>query len=122
MKNGGWIDNGIESGIDYAFTCGGYETFWGYHNTNTRTKHSDIGYVKASFKGSGNGTLDFGNCYNKGKTIVYLNNQSIAEAGPFRTSEVHFNYKKGDVLKITEDCAIIKINSFKLDACEEKGN
>ena len=123
MKNGGWIDNGIVSPIDYAYGCGGYETFWGFHNTNTQTYNPDIGYVKASFKGSGTGTLDFGNCYEKGKTIVYLNNQSIAEAEPLQTSEViRFNYKKGDVLKITEERAIIKINSFKLDGCEGKGN
>ena len=118
MKNGGWIDNGIESGIDYAHLCGGYETFWGYRFD------TDIGYVKASFKGVGTGTLDFGNCYYYGKTRVYLNNKRIAEAGPFHTSEViRFNYKKGDVLKITEEeMGIIKINSFKLDACEEIGN
>ena len=118
MKNGGWIDNGIESGIDYAMACGGYETFWGYKFA------SKIGYVKASFKGSGTGTLNFGNCYNRGKTRVYLNNQSIAEAGPFRTSEfIRFNYKQGDVLKITEEepYAVIKIKSFKLDSCQEKG-
>ena len=116
MKNGGWIDNGIVFPIDYAFSCGGYETFWGF-------QYPDIGYVKASFKGSGTGTLDFGNCYDKGETRVYLNNQSIAEADPLHTSEIiRFSYKKGDVLKITEERAIIKLNSFKLDGCEEKGN
>ena len=123
MKNAGWIDNGIVFPTDYAFSCGGYETFWGF-------QYPDIGYVKASFKGSGTGTLDFGNCYTKGKTRVYLNNHPIAEVdtgGHFsvggKSEVISFNYKKGDVLKITEEeVGIIKINSLKLEACKEKGN
>ena len=127
MKDGGWIVNVNK----YIYNMGRYakkgycgnETFWGY-------KHgAAIGYVKATFKGSGTGTLDFGNCYTKGKTRVYLNNRRIAEAGHCigtcigqKSEVVSFNYKKGDVLKITEERAIIKINSFNLDACEEKGN
>ena len=125
MKNAGWIDNGIVFPIHHSYACRGYETFWGFHKTNLKTKNPDIGYVKASFKGSGTGTLNFGNCYDKygGKVTVYLNNQSIAEADLMHTSEdVRFKYKKGDVLKIAEERAIMKINSLKLDGCEEKGN
>ena len=127
MKNGGWIvyvravPNEIYAAKKY---CDGYNTFWGYKNG------AEIGYVKATFKGSGAGTLDFANCYLQGKTRVYLNNRRIAEAGHCigtcigqKSEVVSFNYKKGDVLKITEeDFGIIKINSLKLAACKNEGN
>ena len=120
MKDSGWIVF-VKADPNKAYGakrfCGN-ETFWGY-------KHgAGIGYVQATFKGPGVGTLNFGNCYTRGKTRVYLNNRRIAEAGIGQKSEVvSFNYNKGDVLKITEEGAgIIKINSLKLDECKKEGN
>ena len=89
MKNGGWIDNGLESRVQSNGRCGPpHETFWGYINNKA------VGYVKASFKGSGKGILDFENCYDYGKTVVYLNDQSIAEVGKYGRSTVAFNTKR----------------------------
>jgi len=98
MRKGGWKDNELERHRRYAWYCERDNTFWGYKYA------SPIGHVNATFKGSGKATLDFGNCYDKsGKTVVYLNNKSIAEAGILQMSEVtSFDYKKGDVLKIAE--------------------
>ena len=127
MKDGGWIVNVMTNPNKKIYATNGYcgnETFWGYQ------ENAAIGYVKATFKGSGTGTLDFGNCYTKGKTRVYLNNRRIAEVsiggdvrGGGKSKVISFDYKKGDVLKITEEeVGIIKINSLKLEACKEKGN
>ena len=126
MKDGGWIvDGALKSDYRYAKYCilyneEGYTTFWGC------TSGSKVAYVVATFQGSGRGTLDFGNCHpveNPSATIVYLNDIRIGAADPNNKSVViSFDYKRDDVLKITEQgTAIIKINSLKLEACGEEG-
>ena len=117
MASGGWNINAPDQDNGYAAGCGGYNTFWGY------TYGFPVGYVDATFKGSGIGTLNFGNCYGHGITKVYLNGHLISSAGPNQSSVVtRFNYKSGDILKVAEEgMGIIKINSLKLDACKQIG-
>ena len=117
MEVGGWIINAPHQSNEWAKGCGGYNTFWGYTNA------APVGYVSATFKGSGIATLNFGNCWKKGITKVYLNGQVVGSAGPFQSSVVaRFNYKSGDNLKIAEEnMGIIKINSLKLEGCQQGG-
>ena len=119
MKEGGWIvDEAMEHDKSFSANCGGHGTFWGYK------KGWAAGFVEATFKGSGRGTLDFGSCYKGGITKVYLNGRPIAHArGNHQSAIVSFKYKRGDVLKVKEEqTGIMKINSFKLDDCETEGN
>ena len=119
MKEGGWIvDEAMEHDNSYSANCGGRGTFWGYK------KGWGAGFVEATFKGSGRGTLDFGSCYKRGITKVYLNGRQIASAARnHQSATISFDYKRGDVLKIQEEeTGIRKINSFKLEGCEKKGN
>lgn len=117
MVAGGWIINAPHQANVYAAGCGGYNTFWGY------TNGFPVGYVEATFKGSGIGTLNFGNCYFNAITKVYLNGHLISSAGPNQSSVViRFTYKSGDILRIAEEGGgIIKINSLKLEACKQEG-
>ena len=122
MKEGGWrVDEAPEHASDYAWYCARPISFWGFKY------YRAIGFVEATFNGSGRATLDFGNCYDKGGVVkVYLNAVVIGEAETLELSKViSFNYSKGDVLNITEEFkrngGIIKINSLKLEECEEKG-
>ena len=119
MKEGGWIvDEAMEHDNSYSANCGGHGTFWGYK------KGWGAGFVEATFKGSGRGTLDFGSCFKGGITKVYLNDRPIANArGNHQSATISFEYKRGDVLKIKEEqTGIMKINSFKLEDCEKEGN
>ena len=113
MVVGGWTINAPHQSDEWAAGCGGYNTFWAYTNA------APVGYVSAIFKGSGIATLNFGNCWKKGITKVYLNGNAVSSAGPFQSSVVaRFNYKSGDNLKIAEEnMGIIKINSLKLEGC-----
>ena len=93
--------------------------------TLSSTGHStDIGYVTATFEGSGNETLDFGNWGNswgyKSLRLYFLN----AEANINEKSKVvSFENKRGDLIKVAEEKAgIIKTNSFTLEECANKGN
>ena len=75
------------------------------------------GSVSAVFKGTGNATLNFGNCWSSlsHKVRVYINGIVIATAtGNEFTKEVNFAFSKGDTMKIEEDGAIIKLNSFTI--------
>ena len=121
MEEGGWrVDGAREDSIGFALYCVLTDSFWGYNFDTT-------GFVEATFNGSGRATLDFGNCYDKGGVVkVYLNADEIGVAAKLEISKViSFNYSRGDVLNITEEYkgegGIIKINSLKLEECEEKG-
>ena len=106
MEVGGWNVDGVPD------------------NNDNLPENCVPGFVTATFKGSGRGTLDFGNCFTRGFTKVYLNGTLISSAGKNQKSKVvNFKYNKGDVLKINEEkTGIIKINSFKLEGCEKEGN
>ena len=108
MKAGGWIVDGApEHDNIFAEYCEGFDTFWGY------AYGPKVGYVEATFQGSGTAILDFGNCYFWGVANAYLNDVLIGSAASNNKSVViSFNYNRGDVLKITEEEAgILKINS-----------
>ena len=117
MKDGGWIVDGAPGHENrFAKMCGGFDTFWGYADG------SKVGYVEATFLGSGTAILNFGNCYFIGVTNVYLNDVLVGSAPANNQSvEISFNYTRDDVLKITEDLGILKINSLNLEACEKEG-
>ena len=114
MKDSGWIVF-VKADPNKAYGakrfCGN-ETFWGY-------KHgAGIGYVQATFKGSGKARLNFGNCVTRGVVKAYLNDREISSAGATESRKVSFNYEKGDILKIThESYGIIKIYYLKLMEC-----
>ena len=116
MIDGGWMVNAPHQDNSYTAGCGGFNTFWGY------SYGPPVGFVEARFKGSGTATLDFGNCC-CGITKVYVNGHTIGSAAGGKQSEViSFNYKSGDILKVTEEAAgILKINSLKLEACKQEG-
>ena len=111
MEAGGWITSGApHQDNQFAARCGGFNTFWAYEYGG------HVGSVQATFRGSGNGMLNFGNCYTGGVTNVYLNGQIIGSAGPNQNSQVTFKYKGGDILRITEEhVGILKINSLQLN-------
>ena len=116
MEAGGWITSGAPDPstpgmyTGYSAGCGGSSTFWGYD------QGGHVGFVQATFRGSGRGILSFGNC-KSGRSVanVYLNGQLIGSAGPNQNSLASFIYKGGDILRITEEnSGIIKINSLQL--------
>ena len=110
MTRGGWVLNVDSDQNGYSNRCGS-GTFWGY------VLNSRIGSVYATFKGSGNATFNFGNCWYDGITNVDLNNVNIGMAKANEISTiVEFNYKPGYILNIREErTGIIKINSLYLD-------
>ena len=112
MEAGGWKTSGAPDQISsYYAKCGGSNNFWGL------AAGEPDGFVQATFRGSGNAILEFGNCVGPhGATNVYLNGQLIGSAGPHQTSHVNFKYRGGDILRITEvRTGVIRINSLKLN-------
>ena len=124
MKRHGWkvhvdySNTNIEPGMEtwfsnYRDACG-VDTFFGYRRNDKR------GAVSYTFRGYGKATLNVGNCLSQGRVDIYLNNvrQTFLRGGQY-TSFV-FNYKKGDVLLITEvGIGIIKITEIDI-SCHGK--
>ena len=87
----------------------GSETWFGSQRNNA------IGWVNATFVGSGTATLNFGNCWKEGNVWVYLNDKELSNvSNGTPTKEITFSYSESDILGIKEDNAIIKLNSLKL--------
>ena len=116
MIAGGWVvDKAPHEEPIHAKKCG-EQGFWGYNK-----KPGVHGYITATFKGSGKAILDFGNCLEGGVTKVTQHFRFINSTKQ-KSFVVEINYEKGQLLKIEEENGIIKINSFTLVGCENKGN
>ena len=116
MKNGWKVDvmysNTDDWSSEYPVNCGN-QTFYGYHGDHR------VGSVSATFKGSGNATLIFGNCYKTGFVEVLLNNKRLEQANQEKYKTIAFTYQRGDVIKIREvNTAIIKLYYFGISGCE----
>ena len=112
------VENGWSADVDYSNgkdwnkaheqDCS-TETFYGYRGGNL------VGSVSANFKGSGRGTLSYGNCYKTGYVSVSINGIEISRSTSNSQDVVNFQYRRGDILKIEEyDTAIIKLYSLEL--------
>ena len=109
MEQNGWIFDITKHKQDkYIVHCGddswfGHSAYW------------EEGSVSATFKGSGAADLVYGNCWMNHNVDVYLNQQKISFASGGQTrKEVTFSFVKGDILKLQEDGAIIKIYSLEI--------
>ena len=79
---------------------------------------NDIGSISTIFKGSGKAILSYGNCYPEGNVLVFLNDKELDRTSSLESQKaVSFRFRKGDVLKIEEDLAVIKLYSFVLQDC-----
>jgi hypothetical protein len=112
VKNGWSADLDYSNGNDWNKAherdCS-TATFYGYRGGNL------VGSVSANFKGSGQGTLSYGNCYKTGYVMVSMNGVEIGRSTTNSQDLVKFQYRRGDVLKIEEfDTAIIKLYSLDL--------
>ena len=116
MKKNGWIFHGSHQDMTWATERCGEDGWFGLHAGH------GVGHVKVSFKGSGNATLVFGNCWHSStfKVTAYLNGIILAHANGNEFKTVSFPFVKGDTLKLDEDGAIIKLKSFIIQCSEQK--
>ena len=110
MESNGWVFDVTQSmGSTYANNCG-VESWYGW------TSYTAVGSIETVLQGSGMAILNYGNCYYKGVVKVYLNGNLISVAGAHvkdKLAEIPFS--NGDLLKITEESGIIKLNSFEIN-------
>ena len=94
--------------LEILDTCGS-DTFYGLMDGDGK-----IASVSATFKGIGRITISFGNCWDDGEVVMYLNDEVQASAsGNKREEIINLPYKTGDVLEIKGvGGAIIKLYYF----------
>ena len=74
--------------------------------------------ISTVLNGYGVATLEYGNCFTKGRVVVYLNDVEISSAGKNSEEKVEFAFHDQDVLKIVEEnVAIIQYNDFYVVNC-----
>ena len=100
----------ISDNYKYVGTrCGSQAKWYGW------SSHSHVGTLSATLQGTGQITLDFGNCWDAGKVKVYLDANLIATASAGRKSVVKtFSFTPGSVLKFKDEDgnAVISLNSI----------
>ena len=96
--------------------CGTISKWYGW------SSHAFVGTISTVLNGTGEVTLDFGNCWDDGNVKVYLNSKLMAVAG----EEVHsitktFSFVPGSLLEIKDQDgnAVILLNSIKF-SCNGK--
>ena len=94
---------------DSSVNMGINNTWYGFFS------EAAVGSVSTILIGSGRARLVYGNCFSQNKVSVHLNAAEISSAQGDEIQSICFNYKDGDILKIQEDEAVIKLHSFTLD-------
>ena len=115
MKDNGWIfDVDISMDENWKEQCGS-NTWYGY------SQDHKVGSVSTVLRTTGNGILYFGNCYlnHAGLVKVYLNGNLISTAKNTESEntikkKLTINFKRWDILNITEERGIIKLHSFEV--------
>ena len=96
--------------LDKEANCGKGLKWYGWNPAES------VGSISTVLACGGYGKLDFGNCWNDGVVVAYLNDQVIGKAYPNTPSHLtfKFGFKHGDklVLKDEGDGSIILFNQF----------
>jgi len=122
MESKGWeFDVDVSMRDDEKPNCGD-ETWYGW--TGSEAVGSIVldgsGPIQTVLDGTGMVTMNYGNCYSQGLVNVYLNGNLISSAiANVKNKIVKFSFSNGDVLNITEEFGIIKLNYFEI-ACTGK--
>ena len=61
--------------------------------------------------------MEIGNCHKWGNVFVNLNDRGLYDVGANKEAQVGFEFNDGDVLKITENKAIIQFNTLRIVGC-----
>ena len=110
MKNAGWnlgVENWQNNNAAVAAKCRRGTNWFGWSHW------ANVGTVSIKLQGSGEATLDFGNCWDRGEVKVYLNDKVVASAQKNTpTKTVSFNFRDGDILKLRDEGqnSVIAIN------------
>ena len=110
MRKNGWVFDVTNSNEDrYKNECGKFQTWYGY------SYGRDVGSIHVALLGSGNATLNYGNCYRQGRVKVLLNGKEISQASANTLEKIaRFSYSHRNILTIKEvNTAIIKTNSLR---------
>ena len=114
MESNGWVFGEINDafGVGDNHDC---------KNTNgqvyTWSGGSNVGSLSATLTGSGTGSITFTNCYVGSNVHLYLNGVLLASAGKDQTLTETFSFSNDDVLRLTEEYAVIQIKHAEF-GCE----
>ena len=108
VKAGPWNENAAEWGCANASWFG-----WNWPGAAS---------IDTTLHGKGKAILEFGNCHKRGNVAVYLNDVKLSSVGAKKEAQVEFEFKDGNVLKITEEYGIIQFNGLKFISCSSGKN
>ena len=127
MSSNGWKfdltnDGSTPSAAAYAYVGKYCAAKNGKRNWFGWSDWKKVGTLSTVLKGSGNLTINFGNCWNSGKVKVYLDAKLMAtadksELGHPKTVTATFAFHQGSLLEIKDegDNSVISLNSMTFD-------
>ena len=124
----GWTFENIKRGPwSWGEDFGKCKSFWNSQRIWFGSSgDSEDASISTTLHGTGQAILHFGNCWENGVVTVYKKESNsgdfikIASIDSPDVAEVKFEFKDGDVLKITEQGnAIIQFNEIKFEWCSK---
>ena len=109
MRLSKWEFDITQSNEGYDGSCKLGDTWYGF-------SYPGSGSVEIKLEGSGVVALNVGNCFKRGVVKVFLNEMQVGLANAevkFKDID-EFQFSDGDVLKIVEEDAIIKLNAMEI--------
>ena len=121
MMSNGWNfdftdDSATHTGV--GSECVSHKIWYGWSGGNA------VGTFSATLEGSGEATIDFGNCWSAGVVNLYLDDTKLATASVGQKSMGFiFSFTPGSVLKIKDEGgnAVVSFNSINFSCTSADG-
>ena len=100
----------VQANEENLSDCGKGKRWFGYN-------YDSGGSVNTTLFGCGNASLNFGNCYESGKVLAYLNGIELGSVTGLKNKTIDFGFMDGDSIEIQENGGIILLNNFVQNPC-----
>jgi hypothetical protein len=109
MKRNGWKNTLVNTGFAHG-RCADGGAFTGFNNG------AGVGEISMQMPAAGSGTVHFGNCWNEGVVVLYVNNERVASAARNTNVVGEITFKAGDTVKLKDEGknSVVRLESISI--------
>jgi hypothetical protein len=109
MKSNGWKNTLVNTGFAHG-RCADGGAFTGFNNG------AGVGEISMQMPAAGSGTVHFGNCWNAGVVVLYVNNERVASAARNTNVVGEITFNAGDTVKLKDEGknSVVRLESISI--------